>query len=408
LPNHPLVTPKKDIGVFDWSLLGQFKGIIHFPYEISTMSMFEHFSGGLPMFFPSKEYLKANPVLQTLAAYWSPLPSDMKEVENLADWIDRADFYTVFKSPNVRYFDSIPHLFSLLETFQYVPESRKDYIESAKTQWRQLLAEVKTRIIRTKSPQHLCYNRLPLLAQSVYDANYQGSGVTVQHTYPYRYPFTFGDIVFVKTDYLEWFLENRVVNTSITLVTGVSDCSPSESACKKILGNPNIKRWVGCNITVSHPKIYKIPIGVGEPERQNGNHDELRRLHENRLPWHQKSDVICIPYHGDTHGSRTLEPTLSKLPFEDYMTEIGKHKFVVSLRGNGLDTHRVCEILLMGSVPVILRSGLDDMYERFPCLLVDSFDQVDTAGFTWDPVKYEQFLDIFWMRLRDLQTFLSK
>ena len=118
--------------------------------------------------------------------------------------------------------------------------------------------------------------------------------------------------------------------------------------------------------------------------------------------------MICIPYHGNTHGSRTLEPTLSKLPFEDYMTEIGKHKFVVSLRGNGLDTHRVCEILLMGSVPVILRSGLDDMYERFPCLLVDSFDAIDTAGFTWDPVKYEQFLDIFWMRLRDLQTFLSK
>jgi len=408
LPNHPLVTPKKDIGTFDWSVLGQFKGIIHFPYEISTMSMFEHFSGGLPMFFPSKEYLKANPDLQTLAAYWSPLPPEMSIVSNLSDWIDRADFYNVFKSPNVRYFDSIPHLFSLLETFQYVPESRKEYIESAKTQWRQLLAEVKTRSIRTKYPQHICYNRLPLLAQSVYDANYQGSGVTVQHTYPYRYPFTFGDIVFVKTDYLEWFLENRVVNTSITLVTGVSDCSPSESACKKILENPNIKRWIGCNITVSHPKIYKIPIGVGEPERQNGNHEELVRLHESRIPWKEKSDMICIPYHGNTHGSRTLEPTLSKLPFEDYMTEIGKHKFVVSLRGNGLDTHRVCEILLMGSVPVILRSGLDDMYERFPCLLVDSFDAIDTAGFTWDPVKYEQFLDIFWMRLRDLQTFLSK
>ena len=407
VPNHPLVTPKKDIGVFDWSLLGQFKGIIHFPYEISTMSMFEHFSGGLPMFFPSKDYLKANPNLQTLAAYWSPLPSDMKEVENLADWIDRADFYNAFKSPNVRYFDSIPHLFSLLETFQYVPESRKEYIESAKAQWRQLLAEVKTRIIRTKYPQHLCYNRPPLLAQSVYDANYQGSGVTVQHTYPYRHPFAFGDIVFVKTDYLEWFLQNRVVNTSITLITGVSDCSPSESSCKKILENPNVKRWIGCNITVSHPKIYKIPIGVGEPERQNGNHEELVRLHESRIPWEEKSDRLCIPYHGNTHGSRTLEPTLSKLPFEDYMTEIGKHKFVVSLRGNGLDTHRVCEILLMGSVPVILHSGLDDMYERFPCLLVDSFDAIDTAGFTWDPVKYEQFLDIFWMRLRDLQAFLS-
>jgi hypothetical protein len=160
--------------------------------------------------------------------------------------------------------------------------------------------------------------------------------------------------VFVKTDYLEWFLQNRVVNRYITLVTGFSDNSTSESACKKILENPNIKRWIGCNITVRHPKIYKIPIGVGEPERQNGNHDELVRLHESRIPWEEKSDMICIPYHGNTHGSRTLQPTLPRLPFGEYMAEIGKHKFVVSLRGNGLDTHLVCEILLMGSVPVIL------------------------------------------------------
>jgi hypothetical protein len=410
LPDHPLVTPKKDIGVFDWSLLGEFKGIIHFPYEVSTMSMFEHFSGGLPMFFPSKDYLKANPALQTIAAYWTPLPPGMEDLGNLSDWIDLADFYHVFKSPNTYYFDSIPHLFELLESFEYTPEGdfRTKHIESVKAQWRQLLAEVQTLKIRTQSPQHLCYNRLPLLAQSAYDINYNGSGVVAQHIYPYRYPSALGDCVFVKTDYLDWFLGAREIKTPITLITGVSDFSPSDSACDMIIANPNVKRWIGCNITVSHPKIYKIPIGVGEPERHNGNHEELLRLHASRMSWDDKSDAVCIPYHGTTHGSRTLEPTLPSLPFAEYMTEIGKHKFVVSMRGNGLDTHRVCEILLMGSVPVILHSGLDDMYERFPCLLVESFDQIDTSGFVWDPVKYEQFLDIFWMRLRDLQAFLSK
>ena len=410
LPEHPLVTDKKDIGVFDWSVLGEFKGIIHFPYEVSTMSMFEHFSGGLPMFFPSNEYLKANPRLQTIGAYWTPLPPEMEDVGNLADWIDLADFYHVFDSPNTRYFDSIPHLFSLLETFEYTPEGdfRTKYIESVKSKWRQLIAEVQLFKIRTQFPQHLCYNRLPLLAQSTYDENYNGCGVVAQHTYPYRYPSALGDCVFVKTDYLDWFLSFREINVPITLITGVSDCSPSQSAWEKLIANPYVKRWIGCNITVSHPKIYKIPIGVGEPERHNGKHEELVRLHESRIPWNEKSDHVCIPYHGNTHGSRTLEPTLPRLPFEEYMTEIGKHKFVISMRGNGVDTHRVCEILLMGSVPVILHSGLDDMYERFPCLLVDSFDQIDTTNFAWDPVKYEQFLDVFWMRLHDLQAFLSK
>jgi len=409
LPSHPLVTQKHEIGVFDWSVLGEFKGIIHFPYEVSTMSMFEHFTGGLPLFFPSKEYLKANPALQTITAYWNPLPSEMQDVGNLNNWIDLADFYHVFNSPNTRYFDSIPHLFSLLETFEYTPEGdfRMNYIESVKMQWRKLIVEVKMMKVRTQYPKHLCYNRLPLLAHSTYDGNYNGSGVVAQHIYPYRYPSALGDFVFVKTDYLDWFLSVREINTPITLITAVSDCSPSESAYEKLLANPNVKRWIGCNITVSHPKIYKVPIGVGEPERQNGNHEELLRLHASRIPWEEKSDIICIPYHGNTHGSRTLEPTLPKLPFGEYMTEIGKHKFVISMRGNGVDTHRVCEILLMGSVPVLLHSGLDDMYEQFPCLLVDSFEQIDTSGFTWDPVKYENFLDIFWMKLQDLQAFLS-
>jgi hypothetical protein len=407
---HPLVSPKPSN--FEWKDIGEFRGVIHFPYEAGlTMSMFEHFTAGMPMFLPSKAYWKEYPNIQSSSAYWgSNPPPTLSEFKDDQYWIENSCMWDTFASPNTVIFDSIEDLFHKLETFEYTPEGdfRERRIESVKLFWRQLLTKIQTHSLRTKTPTHLCYNRLPLLANSVYDANYTGSGVVVQHSYPLRDPSVLGDYVFVKTDYLDWFLNNRTFTTPVTLITGTSDLSPSESACEKIITNPNIKRWIGCNITVSHPKIYKIPIGVGEPERVNGNHEELVRLHASRIPWEEKSDVICIPYHENTHGSRSLEPTLPKLPFNEYMTEIGKHKFVVSMRGNGLDTHRVCEILLMGSVPVLIHSGLDDMYERFPCLLVDSFDTIDTTGFTWDPVKYENFLDVFWMKLEDLQAFLSK
>jgi hypothetical protein len=406
---HPLVSPKPSN--FEWKDIAEFRGVIHFPYEAGlTMSMFEHFTAGMPMFLPSKAYWKAHPNIQSASAYWgSNPPSTLSEFKYDEYWIENSCMWDTFASPNTVIFDSIEDLFHKLETFEYKPEGdfRERRIESVKLFWRQLLARIQTHSLRTKSPTHLCYNRLPLLANSVYDANYTGSGVVPQHSYPLRDPLAVGDCVFVKTDYLDWFLSNRTFTSPITLVTGTSDLSPSESACEKILTNPNIKRWIGCNITVSDPKIYKIPIGVGEPERPNGNHKELVRLHESRISWEEKSDTVCIPFHGNTHGSRSLKPTLPKLPFNEYMTELGKHKFVVSMRGNGLDTHRVCEILLMGSVPVLLHTGLDDMYERFPCLLVDSFEQIDTTRFTWDPVKYENFLDVFWMKLRDLQAFLS-
>ncbi|MCJ7767674.1 hypothetical protein MUP79_04735, partial [Candidatus Bathyarchaeota archaeon] len=34
------------------------KGIIHMPYECSTMSIFEQYSANVPLFFPSKSFLK--------------------------------------------------------------------------------------------------------------------------------------------------------------------------------------------------------------------------------------------------------------------------------------------------------------------------------------------------------------
>ena len=253
----------------------------------------------------------------------------------------------------------------------------------------------------TKYPRCLGYNRLPLLANVVYDATYDDVDVKPQHTYPFHHPLRPGDVVFVKTDYLPWFLQNIQKEKQVepfVLVTGVSDRSPSKWEYDFIVQNRKILFWIGCNIPFTHPKIVKLLIGVGEPETEIGNLPRLQQLHSERIPWDQKQNDICIPYHGSTHDSRTLTPTLAKLPYEEYMREIGKHKFVVVMRGNGIDTHRFSEVLLMGSVPIVEHSGLDDLYSRFPCIIVSSFDAIDTRSFVWDPTKYERFLNMFWIR----------
>ena len=401
-PAHPLITYKKDLPhPHEWSDITSFKGVINFPYEVSLMSCFEHYFAGCPLFFPSKSYWKANPCIQSIHAYWNDkTPEDLSYFTSTDNWIELADMYDVFKSPNTYYFDSTEHLFTLLETFEYVDDRayRQSQIENVKHQWKQIIQTMVSSKFWSKAPKHLCYNRLPLLANVVYDMNYQGHGVVAQHTYPYKDPLSKGDVVFVKTDFLDWFLNNRKIEAPITLVTGVSDLSPSSEACRKIRVNPNIKKWIGCNILVSDPKIVKVPIGVGEPERINGNHEVLLSLHQQRVPWNEKQSDICIPYHNMTNSSRHITPTLEKLPFEEYMNEISKHKFVVCQKGNGVDTHRVCEVLLMGSVPVLEHSGLDDMYSEYPVLLVDSFDTIDTSEFVWNEEKYQTFLDVFWLR----------
>lgn len=145
VPNHPLVTQRSELGKFDWSMLGEFKGVIHFPYEPNTMSIFEQFTGGLPLFFPSKSFWKSNPNIQSISAYWgNRLPRELKNMETIDAWIETSDVYTTFASPNTYYFDSIPHLFTLLESFVYVDDrqSRQTYITNVQEKWRTTLGKI--------------------------------------------------------------------------------------------------------------------------------------------------------------------------------------------------------------------------------------------------------------------------
>jgi hypothetical protein len=120
-PTHPLITNKKELGTpFKWSDISEFRGIIHFPYEVSTMSMFEHYSAGMPLFFPSKELLIQTRNLITVRAYWNEdLPTELAPFSDIMKWIDLADYYAVFKSPNVYVYSSFEHLIELLEGFQW-------------------------------------------------------------------------------------------------------------------------------------------------------------------------------------------------------------------------------------------------------------------------------------------------
>lgn len=144
-PAHPLLT-QKPAGPFEWSDVGSFKGIVHIPYEISTMSMFEHFSAGVPMFLPSKSFWRAHPAIQSMSAYWgNRAPGRFDSLQDLNVWIDHSDVYTTFSSPNTHLFDSFEHLFALLESFVYVDntQSHDDYVKRIQSEWAVIIQDVK-------------------------------------------------------------------------------------------------------------------------------------------------------------------------------------------------------------------------------------------------------------------------
>jgi len=109
-----------------WQTVADYRGCIHYPYNVSTMSTFEQYMAGIPLFFPTKRYLlemliAAVPVLHQISWQQSIKNGQTKSLiphpfeydpNNFADyncmnhWLDLADFYGD-DMKEIRHFDSV-------------------------------------------------------------------------------------------------------------------------------------------------------------------------------------------------------------------------------------------------------------------------------------------------------------
>jgi hypothetical protein len=259
-----------------------------------------------------------------------------------------------------------------------------------------------------------CYNYLPVLADYVIDLpleNYINANALPLHKYPKLdlSKIKDGEKIFVKTDYLMSFLNNVLphINVKFILITGISDYEINNNYLS-FLNNDKIIKWVGVNISIqNNPKIIKMLIGFQEPSRKNGNQDNLYKIYNTKIDFNNKINKLLITYCGNTHNSRQNINTIfkndkfisfidfsDKLEYNDYLKKINNYKFVLCPRGNGIDTHRFTEILFMGSVPIVEKNGLSDLYDKFPCIIVDKFEDLTCDmlnNFVFDTDKYEMF-----------------
>jgi len=68
---------------------------------------------------------------------------------------------------------------------------------------------------------------------------------------------------------------------------------------------------------------------------------------------------------GDATVQLTPEST-KRLRVSEYLMALGRHRFVLSPRGNGLDAHRTWEALLVGSIPSMRRTHLQNLHLHLP------------------------------------------
>lgn len=113
------------------------------------MSTFEHISSGIPLFFPTKEFLKTLWTTKQMyfqSNYWRTFsktdpPVGLAHTEEMDYWIDRGDMYYL---EGAYYFSSFEDLFCQLETFtDPLYEVRKRFITTRQAEtlqgWRALV-----------------------------------------------------------------------------------------------------------------------------------------------------------------------------------------------------------------------------------------------------------------------------
>lgn len=141
---------------YTWKDLYSYKAIVHTPYEISTMSLFEQYSAGVPLFLPSRNYfydciqnrkIPLNSIyFKNITSVTNQLPCLSEPLQNISFWLDRADYYDSDNFKYIYYYSSPEDLVEQLENFEDIHrEKRLAWIEERKStilnKWQSILKD---------------------------------------------------------------------------------------------------------------------------------------------------------------------------------------------------------------------------------------------------------------------------
>lgn len=208
-----------------------------------------------------------------------------------------------------------------------------------------------------------------------------------------------GDIIFLKTDLLEYFFTtlHPLISSQYILITHNSDCT-APGQWSFMLEDDKIIRWYAQNADIVHEKLIPIPIGIANRYWPHGNVELLLATERDALGL-EKKHLCYVNFAQETHPERIIVQKIfsgklfcykpEKKTWKNYLLDMAQSKFVLSPRGNGLDCHRTWEALIMGSIPIVRSSTLDVLYQDLPVVIVNTWDEV-TESFLKQ--KYEELV----------------
>jgi len=214
------------------------------------------------------------------------------------------------------------------------------------------------------------------------------------------------------------------------LVSGDSDISMPFEGFEEYIDTPKIIHWYCQNLSIVHPKISHLPIGLDY--HTNTNERELHPWGIGSKPSVQESvlkSVIQKPL-GERYFACYVNFNFSEWGInqrgdrQECLSQVSKELcyfepnyiqrkatwdnmsqfvFVLCPHGGGLDTHRLWEALILGCIPIIKTSGLDPLFEDLNVCIVNSWSDVNILRLTkhiakMKPTNREKLSLEYWIK----------
>jgi hypothetical protein len=206
------------------------------------------------------------------------------------------------------------------------------------------------------------------------------------------------DIFFCKTDFLlKDFDEISGLDNEVSLISVNSDYPITDALIS--IAPQNIKKWFATNCITNSDITVPIPLGlenirfsqrdghgIGYPERGAQKEYLLQRGLSA-----EPSKFLYANFNISTNPSyRTACKEMCKsleyidfensvLPLEVFFDRILEYKLVFCPIGNGIDTHRLWEVLYSNRIPVTVKVGdfkIYELYKKLPIVILDSIEDL--------------------------------
>ena len=150
---------------------------------------------------------------------------------------------------------------------------------------------------------------------------------------------------------------------------------------------PNVVKIYAANAIYNNDKVIPCPYGV---QRRFNPGDNRIEILLNKM--NNSSTVNKLLYVNHNIGTNVAERgginelfincewasiNVDRINYDEFLSKIGEHKFVICPIGNAIDCHRNWEVLYMRRVPIMKKNEyLEKLFKDYPVLFVESYSDI--------------------------------